>query len=563
MSQFLVCYGVAPNNQNSPAESDREGPAETIQKDVPETIWQFDEKERRNHFGSLSLQQEFDLLFKMNEGTLGKTAETLANFSHLAYLIPQLFARAELLGQPKSTLGMPMFLTACKQGNVACIEELLDCGVPADIQEPAEERYTALMHAIENGHTAVVRTIMTHPRTASMRVHLLSQKNSTGETPLMVACSKRHIEHELNIIHHRNNEAQSQQLLTAYRECADLLLNEGASIDEVDNDGHNAFMHAVFSLHLPMVELLRDHPCHKGRDLVNEPCVGGYRPIMLAIIAKDMDAFSLLFDDLQAEVIVSQNKTKRVLYAVYSYSHHLPSGQTVRDSRGYNLYMLAALHNNVAAMNKLIRAGIAQIESDNQHLNEANYDDSYKMHRMKDEFVTGLQNRHGNQTALHLICEHGHTQAANAFIDHCMIDKKDTHFDSDQVRAINIQGFTPLSLAAYNGHADVIEALLGRIFMNNSYYAKSDIKNVVNYPYSAYSYNHSWRKSHYGNVSQQKPQHQDNMALHYAAERGHTDVARILLQYGAKKKLTNAMGKTASDVAHDAGHEALAQMLKP
>lgn len=42
-----------------------------------------------------------------------------------------------------------------------------------------------------------------------------------------------------------------------------------------------------------------------------------------------------------------------------------------------------------------------------------------------------------------------------------------------------------------------------------------------------------------------------NTALHIAARKGHQGIARLLLEYRAKKNIKNKKGETAADLAQD------------
>lgn len=50
-------------------------------------------------------------------------------------------------------------------------------------------------------------------------------------------------------------------------------------------------------------------------------------------------------------------------------------------------------------------------------------------------------------------------------------------------------------------------------------------------------------------------------ALHYAARKGREDLVRLLLERGASTEIRDTLGRTAADVAREAGHDNLIPAL--
>mgnify|MGYP000489093918 CR=1 FL=1 len=50
-------------------------------------------------------------------------------------------------------------------------------------------------------------------------------------------------------------------------------------------------------------------------------------------------------------------------------------------------------------------------------------------------------------------------------------------------------------------------------------------------------------------------------ALHFAADNGHTETCRILLEYGADARIMSHDGKTAADLARQNGHIVTARLI--
>ena len=87
-------------------------------------------------------------------------------------------------------------------------------------------------------------------------------------------------------------------------------------------------------------------------------------------------------------------------------------------------------------------------------------------------------------------------------------------------------GYTALSLAAENGHTEIVQALIDQ---------GADL-NIQN--------------------------EDGNTALIRAAINGHTETAKLLIDQGADLNIQNNLGKTAQSIATENGHKAIVTLLK-
>ena len=132
--------------------------------------------------------------------------------------------------------------------------------------------------------------------------------------------------------------------------------------------------------------------------------------------------------------------------------------------------------------------------------------------------------------------------------------------DPARVHAWSDDGFTPLHLACFFDHPELVESLLA---------AGADVAAVARNPMRVQPL-HSAAAGAGARVvaallergAEVNARQQGGFVpLHAAAQNGDSDVARLLLDRGADASLATDVGKTARDLAHEAGHAELALLL--
>jgi uncharacterized protein len=129
------------------------------------------------------------------------------------------------------------------------------------------------------------------------------------------------------------------------------------------------------------------------------------------------------------------------------------------------------------------------------------------------------------------------------------------------VSAWSVDGFTPLHLAAFFGHAEAVGFLVEH---------GADPHAVSRNPLSVMPLHSAAAGGHLeaarvlldGNADPNARTHQGFTALHDAAENGSLDLTELLLERGADPTITDDEGRTARDMAIERGHTDVAFLLE-
>ena len=133
--------------------------------------------------------------------------------------------------------------------------------------------------------------------------------------------------------------------------------------------------------------------------------------------------------------------------------------------------------------------------------------------------------------------------------------------DPTLVNAHSPDGFTPLGLAAFFGHAETVEALLAA-GADANITSRESMKMPPLGSAMAVQRNDIARTliEHGANVNGKAVN--DLTALHTAAARGNLEAAKLLLDHGADINATSTDGKTAMSYAEDHNHADMVEFLK-
>ena len=132
---------------------------------------------------------------------------------------------------------------------------------------------------------------------------------------------------------------------------------------------------------------------------------------------------------------------------------------------------------------------------------------------------------------------------------------------ADALEAVSDHGFTPLGMATHFGNEDIVRFLLEKGADPNA-----PSKNGYNvYPLhaaigSGFDGIAKMLIEAGGEVNVLQPSR--NSPLRLAAQTGNIDLIILLLENGAQVAIKNEMGKTASDLASEKGHEEIADILR-
>ncbi len=365
-------------------------------------------------------------------------------------LLPHLLEDAKKSTNLTYSLICLMYTIACKAGNLSFIRTLLDCHI-LPVQEPGTLN-SPLMEAIEAGYPDIVTLFLTHPNTKDSVMQLITQKNSLGETPLIVACSKNHLELEDDVYCHTQNEEKARKLLAAYADIVLMLLNNNAPINETDNKGRTAFVHALFAQHMPIIDALLNNPRCNQNNKPQDPDDFKSENSLILNFKNDRKRTPAMLvcmedDDPEPIKILIEKKarfkeeTEQQVYSRYStYSYTQRVFASIKDVDGFTPYLHAAALGN----HKIMKALHGQKIQNSEILNEKNNDAHH---------------------ALHLACKNGHVEAAEAFLNYLPTEydhyaKKLLCQNYDWYQTGDKDQLNALCLAARNGHNNVLIALL-------------------------------------------------------------------------------------------------------
>ncbi|KAK9744180.1 Ankyrin repeats (3 copies) [Popillia japonica] len=408
---------------------------------------------------------------------------------------------------PRSQPEKTSLVEACTDGDVGTVRKLLTEG--RSVHETSEEGESLLSLACSAGYFELAQVLL------AMHANV-EDRGIKGEcTPLMEAASAGHLDIvRLLVAHGADVNAQSTSGNTplmygcagGHQEVVKFLLENGANVEDHNENGHTPLMEAASAGHVGLAKILLEH----GAGINTHSNEFKESALTLACYKGHLDMVRFLLEAGADQ----EHKTDEMHTALMeaSMDGHVEVARLLLDS-GAQVNMptdsfespltLAACGGHVDLAMLLIERG-ANIEE----VNDEGYTPLMEAAREGHEEMVALllsqganinaQTDETQETALTLACCGGFTEVADFLI------KAGAHIERG--------ASTPLMEAAQEGHMELVKYLLEN---NADVHAQTQTGDT---------------------------------ALTYACENGHTDVADLLLQYGADLDLLLQYG---ADLEHE------------
>uniref|UniRef100_A0A3B5ANX9 CARD- and ANK-containing Inflammasome Adaptor Protein n=1 Tax=Stegastes partitus TaxID=144197 RepID=A0A3B5ANX9_9TELE len=401
---------------------------------------------------------------------------------------------------------------AAEQELLSTIQLLICKGARLDLQD--DVGHTALHTAASRGHTEIIRVLMK----AGAPIHTL---DSQGKTPIHLAAENEHLDSIKILVKEEAKQSESHTQDTFLHKAvmedncklAELLLQNGAAVDAINNHKKTALFYAVKRNNDKMVKMLLNAGAKVDRDAINEAInlhevtilqllLGESLQIVLKYEAEAFQLILMLFT-ANAREVLSQEALGSALLSTLLEQGLDPN---ITGAKGQTPVHLAAQCNRPDLMGLLLEAG-AQVTLT-----------AFPQHLITIPLTKANPNATDNEkkTALHLAALAGKVGMVTSLL---------SHKAKGGVR--DMDGSTPLHYAAAGGHAGVVSALLQSL--NN--------KGIQD--------RNAWRKT----------------PLHTAAEKGHDNVVVQLLEAGAKINTTDQSKDTPLHCAARGGHQEVVKRL--
>ena len=418
---------------------------------------------------------------------------------------------------------------ACQIGHVDVVRVLVsEFKADMTIQNPfGDKGYTALHYSCRDGHVDIVRTLIKHkanvnaktdsgdtPLTLAAReghdnvVHallsdsqcLVNVKGQDGYTALHYFCRYGHVDIVKALVSHKANvnartdSGDTPLTLAARHEHGKvvhaLLSDSQCLVDAKGQDGYTALQYFCRYGHVDIVRTLVSHKAN-----VNARTDSDDTPLTLAAIEGHDNVVHALLSDSQCLVDAKGQDGYTVLHYSCRDGHvdivrtlvSHKANVNARTDSGDTPLTLAARHEHGKVVHALL--------SDSQCLVDAKGQDGY--------------------TALQYFCRYGHVDIVRILVSHKANVNARTDCDD-----------TPLTLAAIEGHDNVVHALL------------SDSQCLVD------------AKGQDGST-----------ALHYSCRDGHVDIVKSLVKHKADVNARPDHGATPLTLAARHGHDNVVHAL--
>ena len=369
------------------------------------------------------------------------------------------------------------------------------------------KNFTALHHAVENGNSDVVTTLLGHGadvnargwagRTAlhdaSLRGHITCIHELMARGALIEARDSEHEATPLTLASDFSNPATVKTLVDVYK----------ASINAADKDGNSALHWAALGGNVEVVKtLLSFDDCdvnakgQLGRTALHNACQNGHDACIHGLIAGGAQIEARDSENegtpLHLAAVFNHPDTVKTLVGVYKASIN------VTDKNGDSALQRAALEGYVEVVKSLLSFDHCDINAKGQL----------------------------DRTALHGACIDGNVACIHELMaGGAEIEARDSEREA-----------TPLHMAADFNHPDSVKTLV-EVYKASINAADSHGNHILHKYF--------------------------NTALHFAAFRGHTEIARVLTSYPqCDITIRDSDGNTAAEDARGRGHKDIVALIE-
>ncbi len=362
--------------------------------------------------------------------------------------------------------GRTALLIAARDNNLAKVKELLAAG--ADVNKSkTNDGITPLYAASQNGHTEVVKTLLSNSRT-----DVNKENTKYGTTPLYIASQYGHAEIvklllsdsriDVNKATHDGCTALFVASQDGHAKIVKLLLSDSRTdVNKAMQDSSTPLYVACQNGRTEIVKLL----VSDSRTDVNKAMQDGTTPLIIACAKGRTEVVKLLVSDSRTDINKENMKYDTTpLFIASKYGHAEIVKLLLSDSR---IDVNKAMHDGSTAL---------FVASQNGHANIVKL-------LVSDSRIEINKSNENGSTPLYVACQNGHTEVVKLLVSRTDINKENTKY-----------GTTPLFIAGQYGHAEIVKLLL------------SDSRIDVN-----------------------KAMHDDTTPLFIASQLGHKEIVELLL----------------------------------
>lgn len=417
-------------------------------------------------------------------------------------------------------------IPAASAGHLEICKFLVKEGI--DVNAKDKDGITALMEASIMGHNQVVEFLIKSgadvSATASSEVTALWLAASGGRVDVMKTLLKKGA--DANNARVDGINALMTASVGGYSEAAALLLENGADSKAKDNDNLTPLMNAAENGNFETVKLLVEHA--NDPDYVNQMSNTGFTPLIVASAHGHVDALAYLIDAGAEVDAVGENLVTALMYA--SAANHIDAMKLLIEKGNADI---EKLHSN---------GGTALLEASTGGMFEA----------MKLLVEKGAQvdfTDSDGVTPLMAIASQGKTEAQALIIDSLKKTMSDKEL-TDHINLLSYSGGSSVMFAAAGGHVECAKDLMA---------LGADIKDIA---MSSEGYLDKLAKMiAEGTVPEDDPHVDGVTALHVAAQGGHLEMVKFLLENGADVSHLDEAGRSALLMAIQGNHGEVATML--